>query len=149
MKDTSGHLCICGTPFRLEADSAPVGEFTCSCGRMYECDLSGDEAGRISEPITPEPRQPLAGFSRELQQQEDIRRYYFKQPARLGNRLPVHVLFSPSSREAELKTGDIKPLHLSAVSSVFDARRRWINWFESVQPPPKGGARRRLQASIS
>jgi hypothetical protein len=83
-----------------------------------------------SEPLTPEARQPLAGFSRELKLHEDCQRYHFSH-AISGHRLPVHVLFSPSAQEAEVKTGDRKALKFAPVLSALDARRRWIEWFDS------------------
>ncbi len=126
------HLsCICG---RRLARDAGIGngerELTCSCGRKY--DLERVEAGRseILEPLTPEARQPLAVFSRELRLREDCQRYHFTHPI-AGHRLPVHILFSPSAKEAEVATGHRKPFRVAPVGSAVEARRRWIEWFDA------------------
>jgi hypothetical protein len=104
-------------------------EITCRCQRKYE--LALDRSGRAtrSEPLTPEARQPLAGFSSELKLREDSQRYHFSHT--ISGRLPVHILFSPSAQEAEVKTGDRKALRFAPVRSALDARRRWIEWFDS------------------
>ena len=104
-------------------------EITCLCGRKF--DLALDRSGRatLSEPLTPEARQPLAGFS-TLKLREDCQRYHFSHTIS-GHRLPVHILFSPSAQEAEVKTGDRKALRFAPVRSALDARRLWIEWFDS------------------
>src|SRR5207244_11094967 len=58
-----------------------------------------------------EARQPLSGFSPDLKASEDCRRYYFFHSI-AGRRLPVHILFSPSAQQAEVKTGDMKALRI-------------------------------------
>jgi hypothetical protein len=124
--------CLCGRPLTWDAPAAPgdAREITCPCGRKYE--LALDRSGRAtrSEPLTPEARQPLAGFSPELKLREDCQRYHFSHTIS-GHRLPVHILFSPSAEEAEVKTGDRKALRFAPVRSALDARRRWIEWFDS------------------
>jgi len=128
--------CLCGKPLTWGAPGAPgdTREITCACGRKY--DLALDRSGRAtrSEPLTPEARQPLAGFSPELKLREDCQRYHFSHTIS-GHRLPVHILFSPSAEEAEVKTGDWKALRLAPVRSALDARRRWIEWFDSRPGP--------------
>lgn len=124
--------CPCGRPVAWDAPLAPgdTREISCPCGRKFE--LARDLSGRAtrSEPLIPEARQPLAGFSPALRLREDCERYHFSHTIS-GHRLPVHILFSPSAEEAEVKTGDRKALRFAPVSSALDARRRWIAWFDS------------------
>lgn len=124
--------CPCGKPVTRDVPLAPgdTREITCLCGRKFE--LALDRSGRAtrSEPLTPEARQPLAGFSPALKLREDCERYHFSHTIS-GHRLPVHILFSPSAQEAEVKTGDRKALRFAPVRSALDARRRWIEWFDS------------------
>ena len=123
--------CPCGKP-AADVPLAPgdMREISCSCGRRFE--LALDLSGRAtrSEPLVPEARQPLAGFSPALKLREDCERYHFSHTIS-GHRLPVHILFSPSAEEAEVKTGDRKALRFAPVRSALDARRRWIAWFDS------------------
>jgi hypothetical protein len=124
--------CLCGRPLTWGVPGAPGNsrEITCLCGRKYE--VAFDPSGRAnwSEPLTPEARQPLAGFSPELKLRGDCQRYHFSHSIS-GHRLPVHILFSPSALEAEVKTGDRKALRFAPVRSPLEARRRWIEWFDS------------------
>ena len=105
-------LCVCGSeaPLVQSGSGAAISEATCRCGRKYQVDLLGADRVVVSEPITPEPRQPLSGFSRELKANEDSQRFYFSHVVTRGHRLPVHILFSPSARQAEVATGDMKPM---------------------------------------
>ena len=96
----------------------------------------------VSEPLIPEPRQPFAGFSRELRLLEDCQRFYFTHSINRRGRLPVHILFSRSAEQAEVTTGDMKPLRIAPVRSVVEARRRWIEWFDPFRS--KGGGARKL-----
>ena len=124
--------CPCGKSVTRDVPLAPgdTREITCLCGRKFE--LALDRSGRAtrSEPLTPEARQPLAGFSLALKLREDCERYHFSHTIS-GHRQPVHILFSPSAQEAEVKTGDRKALRFAPVRSALDARRRWIEWFDS------------------
>lgn len=124
--------CPCGQTVTGEAPLAmgDTREISCHCGRKF--DLALDLSGRatVSEPLIPEARQPLAGFSPALRLREDCERYHFSHTIS-GHRLPVHILFSPSAEEAEVKTGDRKALRFAPVRSALDARRRWIAWFDS------------------
>jgi hypothetical protein len=124
--------CPCGRPVVWDVPLAPgnTREIRCLCGRRFE--LALDRSGRAtrSEPLIPEARQPLAGFSPALKLREDCERYHFSHTIS-GHRLPVHILFSPSAGEAEVKTGDRKALRFAPVRSALDARRRWIEWFDS------------------
>jgi hypothetical protein len=134
--------CICGRLLACEAPgrTGEKREFQCACGRLYDFEFR--EAGWVqgSSAITPEARQPLTGFSRDLKASEDCRRYYFFHSI-AGRRLPVHILFSPSAEQAEVKTGDMKALRIAPVLSVVEARRRWIERFDSL--PARGSARPR------
>jgi hypothetical protein len=134
--------CECGkrlTPDALGAPGNPR-ELTCGCGRKYELELGESGWAPRADPLTPEAQQPLAGFSRDLKLREDCERYFFSRPIS-GHRLPVHILFSPSAQEAEVKTGDRKAFWIAPVSSPLDARRQWVTWFDSL--PGRGDWLRR------
>jgi hypothetical protein len=136
--------CLCGKLLTRDAPGAPADprEINCPCGRKYELALDLSGQATWSEPLTPEARQPLAGFSRGLKLREDCQRYHFTHPIS-GHWLPVHLLFSPSAQEAEVKTGDRKALRFAPVSSALQARRRWIEWFDSR--PGQGGPESRVR----
>src|ERR1700730_17828597 len=125
-------FCVCGRALVRETpgQSGERIEFQCGCRRLYDFEFRETGWFPVSDAITPEERQPLAGFSTDLRMSEDCRRYYFLHPV-AGRRLPVHILFSPSAHRAEVKTGDMKALEISPVHSVVDARRRWIERFDS------------------
>ncbi len=139
--------CPCGKPLTWDAPAAPADprEIICSCGRRYELDPSGRETW--SQPLTPEARQPLAGFSPELKLREDCQRYYFSHIIS-GHRLPVHILFSPSAMQAEVKTGDMKALRIAPVRSVVEARRRWIERFDALRGRAVGRPRHASRRGI-
>ena len=124
--------CLCGRTVTGDAPVAPGDsrDIACHCGRQFEIALDSSGRPTVSEPLTPEARQPLAGFSTALRLREDCERYHFTHSIS-GHRLPVHVLFSPSAGEAEVKTGDRKALQFAPVRSALDARRRWIAWLDS------------------
>jgi len=131
--------CECGRGLSWNSSEAPenLRELTCDCGRKYELERNGSAWAPRHEALTPEARQPLAGFSRELKLREDCERYYFSH-AISGHRVPVHILFSRSAEEAEVKSGDRKPFRIAPVRSPLEARRRWIEWFDS-RPRGDGG----------
>jgi len=126
-------LCVCGRPLVRETPGQPGDrlEFQCACRRLYEFEFRETGWSPVSGAITPEARQPLTGFSTQMRITEDCRRYYFLHSV-AGRRLPVHILFSPSGQRAEVKAGDMKALEMVAVQSVVDARRRWIERFDSL-----------------
>jgi hypothetical protein len=106
--------------------------------------LSGEGGKTLRrEPITPEPRQPLGGFSHDLREREDCQRFVFSHSVTEFHRAPVHIVFCPASREAEVTTGVMKPMRIPEVGSVVEARRRWIEWFNS-----RPGLRRRSRIEI-
>jgi hypothetical protein len=136
------NLCVCGRPLAREAPGQPGerDEFQCACGRLYDFEFRKTGWVPVSGAITPEARQPLTGFSLDLKTSEDCRRYYFFHSI-ARRRLPVHILFSPSAKQAEVKTGDMKALKIAPVQSVVEARRRWIERFDSL--PGRAGGRPR------
>ena len=135
-------VCFCGRPLGPEAPGRHGErlELRCACGRLYDFEFRENGWTRASDAITPEGRQPLAGFSAELKMSGDCRRYYFFHSV-AGRRIPVHILFSPSEQRAEVKTGDMKALAIAPVESVVEARRRWIERFDAL--PGRTGPRRR------
>jgi hypothetical protein len=141
MKEESAS-CLCGRPLSREASGEPGErqECRCACGRLYDFEFPESGWTPASHAITPEARQPLAGFSLELKMIGDCQRYYFFHTVS-GRRLPVHILFSPSAQRAEVKTGDMKALKIAPVRSVVEARRRWIERFDSL--PARVGGRPR------
>jgi len=126
--------CVCGRPLACEETGQPgeKREFQCACGRLYDFEFRERGWTPTSDAITPEARTPLSGFSLELKMREDCRRYYFLHMV-AGHRLPVHIVFSPSAERAQIKAADMKPLEIAPVRSVVEARRRWIEKFDSVQ----------------
>ncbi|HKD11085.1 MAG TPA: hypothetical protein VKE50_03380 [Thermoanaerobaculia bacterium] len=125
--------CACGR--RLTSPGGSRGgvdrEVRCACGRLAAYARSG--SGWILQALlTPERSVPVGGFSRALRQEPDVERYWFLHP--IGHAcLPVHVVFSPSLKIAEVKVADLKMLHLEDVSSVAEARRIWVARRESSQ----------------
>ena len=95
--------------------------------------------------LVPEGSVPVSGFSRELRLAADVERYRFSFTLRGEFNSPVHVVFSPSLRHAEVKTGDLKALSITDVESPCDAQRRWIAWWrggrssERFAPPRRTG----------
>ncbi len=65
----------------------------------------------------------------------DVERYWFLFPLRGDVALPVHIIFSPSAKKAEVKAADLKVQHLDGVRHATDARRRWIRWWQSTRRP--------------
>lgn len=146
-RDAAHFSCFCGKRLAWEATGSPAeeGELTCSCGRKYELELQKAGWAPRLEPLTPEARQPLTGFSQELRLRADCQRYHFSHRIS-GHRLPVHMLFSPSAKEAEVKTGDMKPFKVAPVRSPVEARRQWIAWFDSR--PGRDGRRARSSSRL-
>ena len=141
--------CVCGRPLVCEATGQPgeKREHQCACGTLYDFEFREKGWAPTSGAITPEARQPLSGFSLELKTREDCRRYYFLHTV-AGHRLPVHIVFSPSARRAQVKAADMKPLEIAQVRSAVEARRRWIERFDSV-PGREGWLRRSLRAGAA
>jgi hypothetical protein len=90
----------------------------------------------LSSRLEPEGSVPVSGFSRELRGAADVERFRFAF-ALSGEALsPVHVVFSPSQRLAEIKTGDLKVFRLSEVASVEEAQERWVAWWRKGSCKP-------------
>jgi hypothetical protein len=101
------------------------------------------EAFETLEALEPEGSVPLSGFSRELRGAPDAERFRFEFPLRGEALSPVHIVFSAQQRTAEVKTLDLKAVRLSGVSSVEEARRRWVEWWRSGNRKPGFVAPRR------
>ena len=104
-----------------------------------------DDSPRFGSPLEPERSVPVSGFSRELRGAEDVERWRFDFALAGAALSPVHVVFSPSLRTAEVKAGDVKAYHVADVDSVEEARRRWVDWWHAgrhrlrFQPPRRTG----------
>lgn len=126
--------CPCGRSLEIEAgrSAGQRREIACSCGRRLDVVWSPD-GWTLGGFLTPERSVPLSGFSVELRGRPDTERYWFEHRGGLADkRVIVHVVLSPSAKEAQVKALGMKALHLFDVSSPVDARRRWI---EGHEPP--------------
>ncbi|HMF10575.1 MAG TPA: hypothetical protein VKJ00_15675 [Thermoanaerobaculia bacterium] len=96
----------------------------CACGRLaaYAQSPSG---WALQALLMPERSVPVGGFSHALREEPDAERFWFLHPIGTA-RLPVHIVFSPSLKIAEVKAADLKVLHLEDVWSVAEARRQWV-----------------------
>ena len=81
--------------------------------------------------LVPERSVPVSGFSRELRGAGDVERFRFSFALRGETSMPVHIVFSPALRAAEVKTGDMKALRFADVASAEEARERWIAWWKT------------------
>jgi hypothetical protein len=86
------------------------------------------------EPLRPEGSVPVSGFSRELRLAPNVERYWFSFALRGEIALPVHLVFSPGERVAEIKAGDLKAYRVEDVASPCVARERWLAWWRSSRP---------------
>ncbi|MEO8189818.1 MAG: hypothetical protein ABI682_05710 [Acidobacteriota bacterium] len=130
MKETRALLETCPCGRDLLPPVAPEGswaEIRCDCGRRLELERSIDR-WVLRADLIPEGSVPLDGFSRDLRARPDTERFWFQTLDRIGRRMPVHIVFSPSQRSAEVKQGDVKPLRLVNVATPTEARRRWLAW---------------------
>jgi len=89
---------------------------------------------------------PVEGFSRQLRLEPDVERFWFLQTI-VGARLPVHVVFSRSSKIAEVKAADLKVVRLSGVESVSEARRLWVDRLEASRKSWRSSASNRSSQS--
>ena len=104
------------------SDSSPIVSAGCDCPDAT---------------LVPEGSVPVSGFSRELRMSADARRYRFAfaldgaldGAPHGGFDTPVHVVFSPSARRAEIKAADLKLHVVENVGSACEAKRRWIAWW--------------------
>ena len=72
---------------------------------------------------------PLDGFSRQLRGAADVERYWFSFALRGDVALPVHIVFSPSQRKAEVRAADLKVWAIEGAASAHEAQGRWIEWW--------------------
>lgn len=133
---TIAGLCDCGKPLDFEqpTGSGAHREVRCACGRRHDVEPNAAGWSSVAQ-LTPERSLPVAGFSRELRHAADAERFWFSFPLRGDVALPVHILFSPSSHTAEVKAADLKARHFDGVALPTDARRRWIEWWQSTHRP--------------
>jgi hypothetical protein len=89
------------------------------------------------EPLRPEGSVPISGFSRELRLAPSVERYRFSFALRGEVALPVHLVFSPSERVAEIKAADLKTYRVEDVGSPCEARERWIAWWKTTVSHPR------------
>jgi hypothetical protein len=85
-------------------------------------------------PLQPERSVPVSGFSRELRLAEGVQRYWFSFALRGEIPLPVHLVFSPGERAAEIKAADLKAYRVEGVDSPCVARERWLAWWKTSRP---------------
>ena len=90
-----------------------------------------------AEPLKPERSVPVSGFSRELRVAPAVRRYWFSFALRGQVAVPVHIVFSPADRVAEIKAGDMKAYRVEGVDSPCEARERWLAWWKTTVSRPR------------
>ena len=88
----------------------------------------------MEEPLREEGSVPVSGFSRELRLAPNVERYRFSFALRGFVALPVHLVFSPGERVAEIKAGDLKAYRVEGVDSPCVARERWLAWWRTSRP---------------
>ena len=108
-------------------------------------DVAPCECGQAR--LEPEGSVPVEGFSRELRGREDVQRFRFSFPLRGDAAWPVHIVFSPSERRAEVKAGDLKVYRVEDVASACEAQARWIAWWRTSRSKPAFFAPRRAGRS--
>jgi hypothetical protein len=124
--------CACG-----EILSVPEGsireemDWICSCGRRLELRREKG-AWAIAATLTPERSVPISGFSREIREAPEAQRFFFSHVIG-GAPMPVHIVYSTSSRNAEIKAAGMKVTSFSDVDGPLDARRLWVARFESLR----------------
>jgi len=140
------HKCDCGMAVEFSPGAAEKAcrEVFGECGRISEWELSPSGWVKVAQ-LEPEERQPLAGFSEDFRSRPDTQRLRFAHRTLGGKTLPVHILFCPGLREAEIKAGDMAVRRIPDVASPGEARRRWVDWY-SVRPRPRRVNRARLGA---
>jgi hypothetical protein len=91
------------------------------------------------EPLRPEGSVPISGFSVALRLAPNVERYWFSFALRGEIALPVHLVFDPASRTAEIKAADVKMYRVEDVGSPCEARERWIAWWKTTVSHPRSG----------
>src|SRR5262245_24613697 len=137
--------CECGRTLALPAsEKAGPREVVCECGRRHEVELADDLWTQASV-LHPEGSVPVSGFSLNLRQEPDARRYWFRQELSPRGVLLVHLIFSAQAREAEVKAADQKAMRLEKVKSATEARHRWL---ASQTPAETSETERRLRRHL-
>ena len=125
--------CPCGrSPQMVTGSSAGERrEIVCPCGRRLDVAWSPD-GWTLRGFLTPERSVPVSGRPRISTENPDTERYWFEHRGGLaGKRVIVHVVLSPSAKEAQVKALGMKALHVFDVTSPVEARRRWIDRHEA------------------
>jgi hypothetical protein len=132
--------CECGRAieFKNAAGSGSHREVVCECRRRHDVELGSAGWATVAQ-LTPERSLPISGFSTELRRAPDSERFWFHFPLRGTVSLPVHILFSPGAKVAEVKSADLKVFHVEGVRSPTDARRKWIAWWQARSSSRSGG----------
>lgn len=85
-------------------------------------------------PLQPERSVPISGFSRELRLSTGVQRFWFSFALRGDVPMPVHLVFSPVERTAEIKAADLKVFRVEGVDSPCVAREQWLAWWKTSRP---------------
>ena len=122
MNDTidTAARCECGETLVFPEKASPASLARCGAGADAATTASSEARhGRAVARLEPERSVPLSGFSNELRQTPDAERFRFSFALRGGGvPLPVHILFSPSRKSAEVKAADLKAYRLEGVESA-------------------------------
>ena len=135
-------VCPCGRGVAVPQEFAERSaiNLVCSCGRRVELRRDGG-SWTIAATLTPERSVPISGFSREIRSDPGAERFYFSHV--IGDtEIPVHIVYRPSTRVAEVKAADMKVSTLTEVDSPWDAHRRWVERFETLRGRTKPGPNR-------
>ena len=135
-------LCVCGRLLELEGTDRAAEDLACLCGRRIELRRAGG-FWVIAATLAPERSVPISGFSREIRLDPNAQRFYFSHSIG-GSEIPVHMIYSDSSRAAEVKAAGMKVSTLAAVNGPLDARRRWVERFEALRRTSGPDPSRRL-----
>lgn len=87
-----------------------------------------------AEPLRPEGSVPVSGFSRALRLAPNVERFWFSFALRGEIAMPVHLVFAPGERAAEIKAGDLKAYRVEDIDSPCVARERWLAWWRTSRP---------------
>ena len=118
--------CDCGLSIALpKPGKSRYRVMRCRCGRLIDLELIGDRWSAEAV-LAPEGSVPVSGFSLSLRLEPNVQRFWFREPLSPSGTIIVHVVFVPSSGEAEVKAGDQKVIRFRRVKSAAEARRRWL-----------------------
>lgn len=85
-------------------------------------------------PLEAQRSVPVSGFSSDLRGAPDVERFRFGFAFGGDTLTPVHVVYSPALRTAEVKTGHMKALRIADIGSADEARLRFAAWWRSGRP---------------